>query len=131
MDNTPSSPPAVPVLSLAFLGDSVYELMVREHILSKCAAKPEALHAGQIGMSNAAFQAKAADAITPFLSGEELAVFKSGRNAKTSHRPGGGTVAQYHAATGLEALFGRLYLDGRTGRLKELFEIIVKTTNSR
>ena len=127
MDQERSSSPAViPVLSLAFLGDSVYETLVREHLIRVCAAKPDALHAEQIRMSNAAFQAKAVSDLAPYLTDDEAAVLRAGRNAKTSHRPKGGTVAEYHSATGLEALFGRLYLDGRTKRLRELFDIIVR-----
>ena len=119
------NPNNIPILSLAYLGDSVYETMVRDHLVRRLNARPDALHEEQLKMSNAAFQAEAAQAIIPFLTEGELDILRAGRNAKTSHRPKGGTVAQYHAATGLEALFGRLWLDGERERLAELFDIIV------
>ncbi len=120
-------PDNTPVLSLAYLGDSVYETMVRDHLVRHMNARPDSLHDEQLKMSNAAFQSHAAQTLVPFLTESELAVLKAGRNAKTSHRPKGGTVAQYHAATGLEALFGRLWLDGERKRLVELFDIIVNS----
>ena len=66
---------------------------------------------------------RAAEAIQPALTDEERAVFKRGRNAKVNSVPQHADVAQYHAATGLETLFGWLYLIGRTQRLRELFAI--------
>mgnify|MGYP000115882885 FL=1 len=60
----------------------------------------------------------------PLLTEEELAVFKRGRNAKTGHQPKSATVGEYHCATGVEALFGYLYLTGQTERIEELFAII-------
>lgn len=121
----------IPVLSLAYLGDSVYETMVRDFLVRRLNARPDALHEEQLKMSNAAFQSDAAQAIAAFLTEGELAVLKAGRNAKTSHRPKGGTVAQYHAATGLEALFGRLWLEGNKERLDELFDIIQSTIRTK
>ena len=75
---------------------------------------------------NAAAQARAAEKIFPVLTDEERSVYKRGRNAKVNSVPHHAEIAQYHAATGLEALFGWLYLLGRRERLEELFARITE-----
>lgn len=108
-------------LTLAFLGDAVYSLMVR-NMLTLSANKPTGkLHKESIGYVNASFQAEMIKSLLPLLTEEETAVFKRGRNAHSSHSPKNQSADDYRYATGFEALFGYLYLCGKTDRLKELF----------
>lgn len=110
-------------LTLAFLGDAVYSLMVRD-MLTKQANKPTGkLHKESIKLVNAAFQAEMIRELLPHLTEDETAVFKRGRNAHSAHSPKNQSEADYRYATGFEALFGYLYLCGQTDRLKELFSL--------
>lgn len=103
-------------LNLAFVGDGVYELMVRERLVSLANRPNKELHKLSVTQVRAEAQAAALDKLLPHLTEQELAVYKRGRNAHTS-RTGDG----YHKATGLEALFGYLYLSGQLSRVRELF----------
>lgn len=109
--------------TLAFVGDAVYGLLVRQK-LAKINRPNGELHKLSVKYVNANAQAEAVEIIKPMLSEEELIQFKHGRNLHTAHAPKNSTVANYHAATGLECLFGFLHLSERTDRLKELFETI-------
>ena len=110
-------------LTLAFLGDAVYSLLVR-NMLSLQANKPTGkLHKDSIKYVNAAFQAQMAKELLPHLTENEEAVFKRGRNAHSSHSPKNQNAGDYRYATGLETLYGYLYLCGETQRIKELFSI--------
>lgn len=109
-------------LTLAFLGDAVYSLLVR-NMLSLSANKPTGkLHKESIQYVNAAFQAQMIRELLPVLTEDETSVFKRGRNAHSSHSPKNQSDADYRYATGLEALYGYLYLCGNTGRIKEIFQ---------
>ncbi len=108
-------------LSLAFIGDGVYELLVREHLLSGVNRKNGQLHKLSVSMVCAEAQAAAMDRLMPLLTDREVAVYKRGRNAHTAR-----TGDAYHSATGLEALFGYLYLDGQIDRIRELFSVVVE-----
>ena len=112
-------------LTLAFLGDAVFELLVRERLVNKANRQSKKLHAESIKRVNAVAQASAAEKILPLLTDDEAAVYRRGKNAKVEHIPKGATVMQYNMATGLETLFGWLYLKGETSRINELFEVIV------
>ena len=112
-------------LSLAFIRDSVYDLLIRGYILSAGDAKAELLHRNAVKYANAAFQARAAEKLLPELTEEEEAVYRRGRNAHSAHTPKNKSEADYHKATGFEALMGYLYLTGNTQRLYELFDIIL------
>lgn len=118
------SPNTLNPISLAFLGDAVYEILVREYLALKGDRPPEELHRLAVGFVSASAQYKAVQKILPFLSEDETAAYKRGRNAKVSHIPKGASPAQYHSATGFEALFGYLYLKGEATRMRELFNII-------
>ena len=110
-------------LTLAFLGDAVYSLLVR-NMLSLSANKPaRKLHKESIQYVNAAFQAQMIRDLLPVLTEDETSVFKRGRNAHSSHSPKNQSDADYRYATGLEALYGYLYLCGNTERIKEIFEL--------
>lgn len=108
-------------LTLAFLGDAVYSLYVRE-MLTLNANKPTGkLHKESIEYVNAAFQAEMSKIILPLLTEEELSIFKRGRNAHSSHSPKNQTDADYRYATALETLYGYLYLCGDKERLSYIF----------
>lgn len=113
-------------LALAFLGDAVYELMARSFILGQSGGSVQTLHEKTVSFSNAAFQSRAAKALAPHLTEAEAAVFRRGRNTRPGHVPKNKTQADYHFATGLEALFGWLYIQKDTKRLETLFSIVVK-----
>lgn len=108
---------------LAFVGDAVYGLLVRTELSAVNRPSGE-LHTLSVKKVNAAAQARAFKIIEPCLSEEEIAVFKRGRNFHTSSTPKNASNRDYHAATGLECLFGWLYLSGNTTRTEELYGII-------
>ena len=114
-------------LSLAFVGDAVYELLVRQYALSLGEARVQALHRETVRLVNAAFQAKAAALLLDMLTEEERSYYKRGRNANSAHTPKNKSEAEYHRATGFESLLGFLYLSGQYGRLTELFELIIQS----
>ena len=116
-------------ISLAYIGDAVYEILVREHIAIEGDRPTEQLHRLAVNFVSAQAQSAAAEKIMPVLTEEELTAYKRGRNAKVSHVPKGASVAQYHSATGFEALFGHLYLTEQTDRMRELFRIICEGEN--
>ena len=116
---------AMSSLGLAHLGDSVFEVMVRAWIALHGKAKPKDLHRATVAYVSAPAQAAAMERLLPQLSEEEADVYRRGRNTAPHSVPKAASRAQYQAATGLEALFGWLYLQGRTQRLNELFEIIM------
>ena len=112
-------------LALAHLGDGVYELMVRTWLCLKGKATNKGLHRAAVTYVSAPAQAKRVKKILPILTDEEQDVYRRARNSHTAAIPKGASVGEYHAATGLEALFGWLYLQGRTDRLNELFDHIM------
>ena len=114
------------MLALAHVGDAVYELLTRTMLCTRANSSVAQLHKQTVSYVNAPAQARAAEAILPLLTEAEHAVYKRGRNAKVNSVPQHADVAQYHAATGLETLFGWLYLLGRTQRLRELFSKITE-----
>ena len=117
-------PVALSPLTLAFIGDCVYELFVREALVTEANRPAGELHAQKVRYVSAAAQAKAYRFIEDSLTEKESSIFKRGRYAHTTHTPKNMTNADYHTATGIEALFGFLYLSGETERLRELFGII-------
>lgn len=119
------NPKELSSLSLAFVGDSVYELLVREYLLSTGKRQVGELNKDKVSMVCCSAQTKALDRIKPLLSEEEEGVFRRGRNVQVHSVPRNSTLRDYHTATGLEALFGYLYLSGSTERIRELFDVIV------
>lgn len=109
--------------TLAFVGDAVFGLLVREKLAETNRPSGE-LHKKSVEYVNANAQAEGFEVIKDMLSEEELTAFKHGRNLHTNNVPKNSSLAQYHTATGLEALFGYLHLSKRNERLKELFEKI-------
>ena len=114
------------MLALAHVGDAVYELLVRSMLCREKNAAVVKLHRLTVEKVRAEAQAEAVKKILPLLSEDELAVYKRGRNTKVNSAPHHAEIAQYHAATGLEALFGWLYLQGNTERVEALFNAIME-----
>lgn len=112
-------------LALAFIGDGVYELLAREHLLTQGNAPVGRLHSRTVELVSAAAQSEAYEAVAPLLTPEEAAVYRRGRNANTTRCPKHTEPAVYRRATGIEALFGWLYLSGQVARANELFGVIL------
>ena len=108
---------------LAFVGDAVYGLYVRTY-LSEVNRPSGELHKLSVKLVNATAQAEAFKLVEPNLTEKEISVFKRGRNFHTGNTPKNSTGGEYHTATGLETLFGFLYLSRQNDRAKELFNII-------
>jgi len=108
-------------LDLAFVGDGVYDLLAREYLLQGGACPVKKLHQRKARWVCCQAQARALRELWPGLTGEEQAVALRGRNAHVGHVPRNAQPADYHGATGLEALFGWLYLTGEISRARELF----------
>ena len=113
-------------LGLAYLGDAVYEVMVRSWLCLHGKLTPGKLHRAALDYVAAPKQAAKMDLLLPILTEEEATIFKRGRNASPHSYPKGATRREYQIATGLETLFGWLYLQGQTDRLNELFELIMR-----
>lgn len=107
-------------LALAFVGDSVYDLLIRTIVVERGATAPGALHRRKSDVVRASAQAACAEALLAELTEEEMAVYRRGRNAHPHTTAKNASVGEYHRATGLEALYGFLYLTGRTDRLLAL-----------
>ena len=116
----------ISMLGLAHVGDGVYELMTRTRLCLEGHTAIGELHRLTVSCVKAPAQAKAAEKILPLLDEEERGLYKRGRNAHVHGVPQGANAGEYHAATGLEALFGYLYLLGRQERLNTLFAAIME-----
>lgn len=116
---------AISNLGLAHIGDCVWELLCRSHLCTKGETTVQQLHHDTIAMVKAPAQAAYADKLLPMLTEEELAYYRRGKNSHVHAVPKGATPAQYAKATGLEALFGALYLAGKKERLNELFLAVI------
>ncbi len=121
-----TDPDAMSTLALAHMGDAVFELMVRAFLCRKGGLTAGDLHRKTVAMVEAGAQAEAAKKIEPFLSAGEQEIYRRGRNAKVHGVPKHASPADYHAATGLETLFGWLYLKGGTERLNRIFAVITE-----
>lgn len=110
-------------LTLAYVGDAVYELVIRTMIISKGNAPVNKLHKRSAALVKAPAQAQMMKVIEPLLSEEELRIYKRGRNAKSYTSAKNASVIDYRIATGFEALMGWLYLQERQERLLELIKI--------
>ena len=110
-------------LTLAYLGDAVTELMARCLTFSQSGGSNGDLHRKTVGYVSANAQSAALAKILPLLTEEETAVYKRGRNVKTHSSPKHTDPTVYHRATGLEALFGYLFITGQNERINELFSV--------
>ncbi|MCL2827115.1 MAG: ribonuclease III [Oscillospiraceae bacterium] len=110
-------------LGLAHMGDAVYELLVRAWLCEQGRATARGLHRAAVDRVAAPAQAAVARKLLPHLTETEQGIYRRGRNARVSAVPQNASPEEYHAATGLEALFGHLYLKGETDRIGQLFAL--------
>ncbi len=126
-EGKPRDPNAAPALSLAYIGDTVYDLYVRTLLVEREDAKVHELHLLSAKRVCAAGQAAAFRTIEPALTEAELSVYRRGRNAHMGTVAKNAKISDYRTATGLEALLGYLYLTGQGARLSELMRAILNT----
>ena len=117
---------AISNLGLAHMGDCVFEILCRGYLCAQGETTVDRLHRDPISMVKATSQAKFVDKLLPLLNEEELACYRRGKNAHVHAVPKSATPAEYAKATGLEALFGALYLAGKTERINELFKTVME-----
>lgn len=116
-------------LALAFMGDCIFEIIIRTVVVERGNRRAEGLHKSKSAVVNAKVQAKMAEMLLPELTEEELACYKRGRNAKSHSMAKNATVGEYRKATGLEALYGYLYLQNQEDRLLELTKMGLEKIN--
>ena len=117
---------AISNLGLAHIGDSVFEVLCRSYLCARGGKNVGNLHRETVALVKAPSQARFAEKLLPVLTEEELAYYRRGKNSHVHGVPKGATPAEYAKATGLETLFGALYLAGQTERLNELFHLIME-----
>ncbi|MBQ2892763.1 MAG: ribonuclease III [Oscillospiraceae bacterium] len=113
-------------LGLAHLGDCVYELLCRTYLCTKGEHTVKRLHKDAVSLVTAPRQAQLVQKILPVLTEEEAAYYRRGKNAHSHAAPKSATPQEYSMATGLETLFGALYLAGKTDRLNQLFQLMME-----
>ena len=117
---------AISNLGLAHIGDGVFELLCRSWLCGHGRLNVTKMHKDTISLVKATAQAKFADAMLPLLNEEELALYRRGKNSHVHAVPKSATPAEYAKATGLEAMFGGLYLAGQTERINEIFVTVME-----
>jgi ribonuclease III family protein len=124
---SPAKPPELMnPIALAYLGDAIYEVFIRQYVLSKLNHRPNHLHKLTTKYVSAKAQARLLNDWLPHLSEEEADVVKRGRNAKSGSAPKNADVLEYRQSTAFECLIGYLYYKGRTERLDELLARVVR-----
>ena len=118
---------AISNLGLAHMGDCVFEILCRAYLCAQGEKTVDRLHRDTIHMVKATSQAKFVEKLLPLLTDEELSYYRRGKNAHVHAVPKSASPAEYAKATGLEALFGALYLLGRTERINELFKQVMES----
>ena len=126
MNMTKAQIDAISNLGLAHMGDCVFEILCRAYLCAQGGKKVDQLHRDTIRMVKASSQAKFADKLLPLLTEEELSYYRRGKNSHVHAVPKSATPAEYAKATGLEALFGALYLAGKKDRANELFQAVIE-----
>ena len=129
MNMTKAQIDAISNLGLAHMGDCVFEILCRGYLCAQGEKTVDRLHRDTIRMVKATSQAKFVDKLLPLLNEEELSYYRRGKNAHVHAVPKSATPAEYAKATGLEALFGALYLAGKTERINELFQKVMESTD--
>ena len=117
---------AISNLGLAHMGDCVFEIFCRRYLCAKGGKTVDKLHRETIHMVKATSQAKFADKMLPMLTEEELAYYRRGKNSHVHAVPKSATPAEYAKATGVETLFGALFLLGRKDRANEIFNVVME-----
>ena len=120
---------AISNLGLAHMGDCEIQILCRAYPCARGEKTVDRLHRDTIAMVKAPAQAQFADRMLPLLTEEERAYYRRGKNAHVHAVPRGATPAEYAKATGVEALFGYLYLSGRKERANELFQLVMEDSN--
>lgn len=110
-------------LTLAYIGDAIFELVIRTVLVERKNTQPEKLHKAATNIVKAETQARMIEALKESLTPEEMSAYKRGRNAKAVTRAKNATMADYRKATGFEALMGYLYLKGEIERMIELVHL--------
>ena len=122
---------AISNLGLAHMGDCVFEILCRSYLCARGGKNVGNLHRDTINMVKATSQARFADKMLPMLTEEELSFYRRGKNSHVHAVPKSATPAEYAKATGLEALFGALYLLGRRDRINEIFKAVMEMDATR
>jgi ribonuclease III family protein len=104
-------------LALAFLGDGVFEIVVRTIVMAKGNRAPQKLHLDSANIVKAKSQAKISDGIMEMLTDEEKDIYRQGKNANSHTRAKNASLSDYRKATGFETLLGYLYIEGKTDRI--------------
>lgn len=123
---TPQEARQLNPLVLAYIGDGIYELLTRRRMIEHTGALVGTLHLETVAVVRASAQSAAYEDIKDLLTEEEEAIFKRGRNANGNQVPRNGNPTEYRRATGLEALFGYLYLIGDAERIEQLYGVIME-----
>lgn len=126
-NNNIDRPEELPVLVLAYIGDAVYELAVRKHLIGTGLVKVNRLHSETVRYVNAGAQAKALHALEDMFTDDETAVVRRGRNARSPHTPRSAGMIEYRRSTALECLIGFLYLKGYNDRLAEIITTAIES----
>jgi len=117
-------------LGLAHVGDAVYEILVRTWLCTHGRVTSKGLHKETISFVSAPAQSAAMEKLLPLLTEAEEAVYKRGRNTRVNSVPKHANILDYHAATGLECLFGWLWLRGDTERIEQLFAVVMEENDA-
>ncbi len=120
---------AISNLGLAHMGDCVFEIFCRSYLCAKGGKTVDKLHRETIHMVKATSQAKFVEKLLPLLSEEELAYYRRGKNSHVHAVPKSATPAEYAKATGVETMFGALFLLGRKERANEIFNMVMEANN--
>lgn len=120
------TPKILSPLTLAFIGDAVFDLLVRRHLVYRYNESIGSLNKKKSDIVCCKSQSKAIDVILGLLTEDELIIYKRGRNAHPKHSPKHSSIVDYSRATGLECLFGYLYLSGSIKRMDEIIKEIYK-----
>ena len=126
MNMTKAQIDAISNLGLAHMGDCVYEMLVRSYLCAEGNKTVAQLHKQTITMVKATYQAAFVDKMLPLLSEDEMTYYRRGKNSHVHAVPKSATPAQYAKATGLEAMFGYLFLSGQKERANEIFNLVMK-----
>lgn len=130
MPKNPDNISEIQILNLAYIGDAVFEIMVRTHIINNTKSAANELHNIAKAYVSAGAQSEMYKALEGVLSEKEMSVMRRGRNAKSYTKAKNASINDYRHATGLEALIGYLYLKNEVQRLMEIFEICIKTVGN-
>ena len=126
MNMTKAEIDAISNLGLAHMGDCVYEMLVRAYLCAQGNKTVAQLHKQTITMVKATYQAAFVDKMLPLLNEDEMTHYRRGKNSHVHAVPKSATPAQYAKATGLEAMFGYLFLSGKKERANEIFNLVMQ-----